>query len=78
MVIATAAGQHKLFIDGRADAILRGPPTAQDFRAKKIGRVILNIGWDRPWEQYYCCMIAARTEFVSSILLLPNGQFGRF
>ena len=53
------------FIDGKADAFLGFPPQPQDLRARKIGRVILNTGQDRPWEQYYCCMIAARPDFVS-------------
>ena len=60
----TSVGERSLFLTGKADAILVGPPVAQDFRAKKIGRVILNIGQDRPWDQYYCCMIAARPDFV--------------
>ena len=55
----------RLFIDGKSDAFLGFPPQPQELRAKKIGRVILNIGQDRPWEQYYCCMIAARPDFVS-------------
>jgi len=26
--------------------------------------VILDTAHDRPWEQYYCCMITVRTDFV--------------
>jgi len=61
----TFSGTMQLFIDGKADAFLAGPPQPQELRAKKIGRVILDTGRDRPWEQYYCCMTAARTDFVS-------------
>jgi len=61
----TSAEERSLFVTGKADAILSGPPAAQDLRAKKIGRVILNMGQDRPWEQYDCCMIAARRDFVT-------------
>jgi NitT/TauT family transport system substrate-binding protein len=33
---------------------------------KKIGRVIVNTSRDRPWDQYFCCMVAARKEFVAT------------
>jgi NitT/TauT family transport system substrate-binding protein len=55
----------QLFVDGKSDAYLAFPPQPQELRAKKIGRVVLNTGQDRPWEQYYCCMISARPDFVS-------------
>lgn len=51
-------------MDGKADAFLGFPPQPQELRAKQIGRVILDTGQDRPWEQYFCCMIAARPGFV--------------
>lgn len=61
----TFDGTMRLFMEGKADAFLGFPPQPQELRARKIGRVILNTGQDRPWEQYYCCMIAARPDFVS-------------
>jgi NitT/TauT family transport system substrate-binding protein len=61
----TADATMRLFIDGKADAFLGFPPQPQELRASQIGRVILNTGQDRPWEQYYCCMIAARPGFVT-------------
>ena len=33
-------------------------------RARKIGRVILNSTEDRPWSQYFCCMLAGNTDFI--------------
>jgi NitT/TauT family transport system substrate-binding protein len=54
----------KSFIEGKVDAFLAFPPQPQELRARKIGRVIVNTTQDRPWDQYYCCMIAARKEFV--------------
>jgi NitT/TauT family transport system substrate-binding protein len=53
------------FIDGKVDAFLAFPPQPQKLRAKKIGHVIVNTVQDRPWAQYFCCMIAARPEFVA-------------
>ena len=49
----------KLFAEGKVDAFLAFPPEAQDLRARKIGHVILNSALDRPWSQYFCCMLAA-------------------
>ena len=54
------------FIDGQADAVLAFPPQPQDLRAQKIGRVIVNTAQDRPWAQYFCCMVAARKDFVAN------------
>ena len=53
-----------LFVDGKADAFLAFPPVPQELRAKKIGHVILNTTLDRPWSQYFCCMLAGNREFV--------------
>ena len=33
-------------------------------RAKKIGRVVVNSAVDRPWSQYFCCMLMGNREFV--------------
>lgn len=54
----------ELFIDGKADAFLGFPPQPQQLRARKIGNLILNTAQDRPWAQYFCCLITARREFV--------------
>jgi NitT/TauT family transport system substrate-binding protein len=53
-----------LFIEGKVDAILAYPPILQELRAKNIGRVIVSNITDRPWSQYYCCMLATHTEFA--------------
>ena len=53
-----------LFVEGKVDAFLGFPPAPQELRAKKIGRVILNTTIDRPWSQYFCCMLAGNREFV--------------
>jgi NitT/TauT family transport system substrate-binding protein len=53
-----------LFVDGKADAFLGFPPQPQELRAKKAGHVIVNTSQDRPWSQYFCCMVSGRREFV--------------
>ncbi|MGH9578915.1 MAG: ABC transporter substrate-binding protein, partial [Terriglobales bacterium] len=40
------------------------PPEPQELRARKIGRVILNTATDKPWSQYYCCMLITHREFI--------------
>jgi len=55
---------QRLLADRRIDAFLGFPPDPQELRAKKIGHVVLNSTQDRPWSQYFCCMVAANREFV--------------
>jgi NitT/TauT family transport system substrate-binding protein len=52
------------FIDGKADAFLAGTDEFPRLRTEKIGHTILNNGVDRPWSQYFCCMVAGRTDYV--------------
>jgi NitT/TauT family transport system substrate-binding protein len=54
----------ELFIQGKVDAFLGFPPEPQDLRARRIGNVILNSAVDRPWSQYFCCMVAGNPEYV--------------
>jgi NitT/TauT family transport system substrate-binding protein len=54
----------KLFVDGLIDAIFDFPPVSQELRAKNIGHVVIDGRVDRPWSQYFCCMLAANREFV--------------
>src|SRR5262245_34915861 len=53
-----------LLAAGTIDAFVGLPPLAQDTRAKKIGHVLLNTSSDRPWSQYFCCMVVGNKEFV--------------
>ena len=42
----------------------RLPPVAQDLRARHIGQVVVNSAMDRPWLQYFCCMLAGNRDWV--------------
>jgi len=53
-----------LFAAGKIDAFLGFPPEPQRLRAQNIGHVIVNSALDRPWSQYFCCMLAGNREFV--------------
>jgi len=59
-----STGPMELFTAGKVDAFLGFPPDPQQLRGQQIGRVILNSALDRPWSQYFCCMLAANREFV--------------
>jgi NitT/TauT family transport system substrate-binding protein len=54
----------ELFADGKIDAWLGFPPEPQELRARKIGHVVVNSSLDRPWSQYYCCMLAGNRDFI--------------
>ena len=54
----------ELFTARKIDAFLATAPEAQELRDCKIGHSIVNSATDRPWSQYFCCMLAGRTEFI--------------
>jgi NitT/TauT family transport system substrate-binding protein len=54
----------QLLAEGKIDGLIAFPPEPQEMREKKIGHVIINSGLDRPWSQYFCCMLAAHQDFV--------------
>ena len=58
------AAAKELFIDRKIDAFLALPPDPQDLRARKIGHVIVDSAFDRPWSQHFCCVLIASKEFV--------------
>jgi NitT/TauT family transport system substrate-binding protein len=54
----------ELFVEGKIDAFLAFPPEPQELRARKIGHVIFSIAVDRPWSQYFCCMLMGDRDYV--------------
>ena len=54
----------QLLAEGQVDAFLASAPLVQELRAKKIGHVIVNMATDRPWSQYFCCMLVGNRDFV--------------
>ena len=55
-----------LLANGKIDAYLGFPPNPQELRAMKIKsiRVVVNSMVDRPWSQYFCCMVLGNRDFV--------------
>lgn len=54
----------ELFSAGKIDAFLGFPPEPQELRARKMGHVLLNTAQDRPWSQYFCCLVGGNREYV--------------
>jgi NitT/TauT family transport system substrate-binding protein len=63
-VTSTEPKPIELFLDGKVDAFLGFPPEPQRLRAQGVSHVIVNSAQDRPWSQYFCCMLAGNPEFV--------------
>ena len=54
----------QLLSEGKIDAYLGFPPDPQEMREQQIGHVVITSTVDRPWSQYFCCMMAGNREFV--------------
>jgi NitT/TauT family transport system substrate-binding protein len=54
----------ELFAAGKIDAFLGVPPEPQELRARGFGHVVLSSAVDRPWSQYFCCMLTGNAAFV--------------
>ena len=62
-------GEHgavQAFMDGKADAFIGVPPQTDELREKKIGHTLIDTAQDRPWSQYFCCMLVGNRNFVAS------------
>jgi len=55
----------RLLQEGKVDAYMAFPPVNQELRAKGIGHVVLNSMMDRPWSQYFCCLVVANRDFLA-------------
>ena len=53
-----------LFAEGKIDAFLGFPPEPQESPARHAGHVIVSTAVDRPWSQYFCCMMGGNQEYV--------------
>ncbi len=65
-VVDPAVKPKELFARGDIDAFLGFPPEPQELRRSQIGHVIVNSTVDRPWSQYFCCMLSGNSDFVAA------------
>ena len=64
-IVAHPAGEAmRLLAEKKIDGFLAAPPDSQQLRAKKIGHVVINSMMDKPWSQYFCCMVGVNQQFV--------------
>lgn len=63
-IIRPGADFMESFVQGEVDAFLGFPPEPQKLRARRVGRMILNMGTDKPWSQYLCCLAFGNRHFI--------------
>jgi NitT/TauT family transport system substrate-binding protein len=63
-VTSTSPKPMELFADGKIDAFLGLPPEPQELRGRNFGRVIVNSVLDRPWSQYFCCVLGVNRAYI--------------
>jgi NitT/TauT family transport system substrate-binding protein len=54
----------ELFAQGKIDAYLGFPPHPQELRARGFSNILIRTAEDRPWSQYFCCMLIANRDYV--------------
>jgi NitT/TauT family transport system substrate-binding protein len=59
-----AVNPLELFAQGKIDAFLGFPPHPQELRARQVEHVIVSTATDRPWSQYFCCMLTGNRDYV--------------
>jgi len=52
------------FVEGKIDGFLGFPPEPQQLRARNVRHVVVNSALDRPWSEYFCCMLAGNSDYV--------------
>jgi len=63
-VTHSPAESIQLLAARKIDALVGFPPVPQELRARRIGHLIVNSGLDRPWSQYFCCIVGGNRDFV--------------
>jgi NitT/TauT family transport system substrate-binding protein len=63
-VVHPQAEAVRLLAEDKIDAFMAFPPVGQELRAQRIGHVVVNSMMDRPWSQYFCCLVAGNRDFV--------------
>jgi NitT/TauT family transport system substrate-binding protein len=55
----------RLFQDGKIDAFMSFPPGSHELMHKGIGHLLVDTNIDKPWSQYFCCMVSGRSDFIN-------------
>src|SRR5512143_2862395 len=54
----------RLFRDGKIDAFMSFPPGSHELMHKGIGHLLVDTNVDKPWSQYFCCMVTGHSDFI--------------
>lgn len=54
------------FKSGSIDAFLANRPETHKLQKANIGHVLIDNALDKPWSQYFCCMIAGRPDYIKT------------
>ena len=54
----------RLFRDGKIDAFMSFPPGAHELMREGIGHLLVDTNVDKPWSQYFCCMVSGYNDFI--------------
>jgi NitT/TauT family transport system substrate-binding protein len=63
-VTAPGGKSMDLFVNGKVDAFLGFPPQPQELRDRRIGHLVVDSAVDRPWSQYFCCLLYGNADYV--------------
>ncbi len=59
-----SVSQAELFAKGEVDAFIGFPPNPGQPCVQNVGHVVINTAQDRPWSNYFCCMVTANSDFT--------------
>lgn len=54
----------RLFRDGKIDAFMSFPPGSHELMHKGLGHLLIDTNVDKPWSQYFCCMVTGHSGFI--------------
>ena len=63
-IVRPPSESMELLAQEQVDAYLAFPPEPQLLKDRNIGRVLMRTAVDRPWCDYYCCILTANSHFV--------------
>jgi len=54
----------RLFREGKIDAFICFPPWPHELIEQGIGHLLIDTNRDKPWSQYFCCMVGGQSYFI--------------
>ena len=54
----------RMFREGKIDLFMSFPPGAHELIREGIGHLLVDTNVDKPWSQYFCCMVAGHSDFI--------------